>query len=141
MTVYVGLYADVLRELAAVAELNHFVNTAVKRFPAGKVHVHVLNVRGDVGDDEYFGVARLTVEIAAGEQEGIAVQVVQHIAMFQTSPELLENQHILTVVGIEGVTVVRNTVAVGVAVAVHDGAGFAGACPAETVRSRQELAN
>ena len=35
----------------------------------------------------------LTVEIAAGEQERIAVQGVQHIAMLQADPKLLENQH------------------------------------------------
>ncbi len=84
-------------------------------------------------DDEDLGIGRLTVEIAAGEQERIAVQGVQHIAMLQADPKLLENQHVLTVVGIEGVTAVRDTAAIGVTVAVHDGAGFAGACLTENV--------
>lgn len=91
VAVYVGLYADVLGEFAIVTELNDFVNTAVERLTAGKVHVHVLSVRGNVGDDEDLGIARLTVEVAAGEQERIAVQVVQHIAMLQAAPKFLED--------------------------------------------------
>ena len=85
------MYADVLGEFAIVTELNDFVNAAVKRLTAGKVYIHVLSVRGYIGDDEDLGIARLTVEIAAGEQKRVAVQVVQHIAMLQAAPEFLED--------------------------------------------------
>lgn len=127
------MYTDVFRKFAVVAEFNAFMNMAVKRFPAGSINTRVLEVRGDVCDDEDLGIARLTVEVTAGEQERIAVQVVQHVAMLQSASEFLENQHILATIGVEGVTVVRNTAAIGVAVAVHDGAGFAGTCLAENV--------
>ena len=106
VAVYVGLYTGIFNEFRVIAELHDFVNAAIECFTAGQVHVYVLRIRGDIGNDENLGIARLTVEIAAGEQERVAVQVVQHVAMFQAAPELLKDEHVLSVVGVEGVTII-----------------------------------
>ena len=75
----------------------------------------------------------MTVEVAAGQQQRIAVQVVQHIAMFQPTTELLEDDVILTVVGVKGMLVIRDPVTVLIAELFHHGAGLAGAGLTEDV--------
>ena len=114
-------------------EMNDLMNPAEKGFPAGGVNACILGVRRNVGDDKYLGVTGLPVKVAARKEERIAIQIVQHIAVFQSATELLEDNDVLAVVGVEGVTVIRDTVAIGVAVSIHDRAGFAGAGFAEDI--------
>lgn len=57
VAVYVGLYADVLDEFAVVTELNDLMNAAVERLTAGGINTGVLEVRGNISDDEDLGIA------------------------------------------------------------------------------------
>lgn len=82
--------------------LTHLVDTAKERLPCLPVNVHVLFIRGNVGNDEHLRETRLTVEVAAREKQRIAVQIIQHIAVLQTRTELLENDNVLSVVGTKG---------------------------------------
>lgn len=137
LAVYVGLYTGPFLSSASFLELHDFVDTPEKGVAGFTVDVHVLAVRRKIGDDEHFCVTRLTVEIAAREKKRIAVQIVEHVTVFQAAPEFLEDQDILTIVGVKGVLVVRDTVTIDVAELVHDRTGLAGACLAEYVRHFQ----
>ena len=64
---------------AAFAVLYHFVNPAEKGFPAGLVNVEILFRGRYVGDDEHTGETGLPTEVAAREQERVAIQIVQYI--------------------------------------------------------------
>ena len=57
------------------------IDAAEERFACFHVHGGILSVRGNVGDDKDLGVTSLTVEVPAGKQQRIAVQIVQHIAV------------------------------------------------------------
>ena len=91
------------------------------------IDIEILRVWRNVGNDKDFCETGLTVEVTAREQERIAVQVVEHIAMLEAAPELFKDKHILTIVGIKGVLIIRHTVTILIAVLFHHGAGFAGA--------------
>jgi len=133
----IGLYAGVLGEAAIVTEVNDTVNAAVKGFPALLVDTCVLAVRGNIGDDKDLGVTGLPVEVAAREKKRIAVQIIEHITVFQAATEFLEDDNILSIVGVEGVPVISDTVTVGVAVLVHDGPGLPRAGFTKEVCNRQ----
>lgn len=89
--------------------------------------VCILLFQGQVANDKNLGIARLTVEAAAGEQKRVAVQIVENVRNLELRAVLLENQDILSIIGIKGMTVVRDTIAILVSVLVHYKAGFSGA--------------
>lgn len=113
------------------------MNTAVKGFTAFQINVHVLTVRGDIGDNKDLSITGLTVKVTAWEKKRITVQVVEHIAMFQTAPEFLKDDNVLSIVGVKRVLVIGDTVTTAIAVFVHDGAGFAGTSFTEHVCNGQ----
>ena len=84
-------------------------------------------------DNENLGIARLPVEIAAGEQKRVTVQVVEDIGNLELGAVLLKNQDILSIISIKGVAVVRDTVTILVSILIHHGAGFSWAGGAEDI--------
>lgn len=133
VAVKIGLHTVVFRRTAIGFVLHDLMNATEESIAALCVHVRILRVRWNIGDDEYLGEAGLTVEVAAWEQQRIAVQIVEHIAMLERAAKFLKNKHVLSVVGIERMLVVGDTIAVFIAVCIHYAARFTAASPAENV--------
>lgn len=133
IAVYIGLYTLIVHYTAIRLVLTYHMNTAEERLTGFRVDGLILLVRGNIGDDEHLGKTRLTVEVAAREQERIAVQIVEHIAMLQAAAKFLKDKHVLTIIGIKGVLIICDTVAIFVAVLIHDTTGLAAAGLAEYV--------
>lgn len=81
--------------------------------------------------------ASYLVSIAGGQHQRIAVQIGQHIRQRQTAAELVEQQHGLPLIAVEGVLVVGHTVHVGIAVLFHHAARFTHACHAVDIGHMQ----
>ena len=68
VAVKIGLYTVVFRHTAIGFVLHDLMYAAEESVSALRVHVAILCVGRDIGDDEYLGEARLTVEV--GEAAG-----------------------------------------------------------------------
>ena len=103
------------------------MDSAVKGFPAFRLillHIGVLLMQRDVRNQVHLRVTGDLVGIPAGQLHRIAVQIVEHGSEGEAAAELLEQNHILPLVVVEGVGVVRDPVDLGIAVLLHDAAGF-----------------
>ena len=77
----IGMNAGVVGHTPGILKFTDNVNSTEKGVAGLTVNVHILFFRGNVGNDEHFGETGLPIEIAAREEQRIAVQVVKHIAM------------------------------------------------------------
>ena len=102
----------------------HLMDTAIESKTGFLYHSCILLFQREIADNENLGITRLPVEVAAGEQQRVAVQIVEDISDLELGAVFLKNQNILSIVGIEGVAVVRDTVTILVSVLIHHGAGF-----------------
>ena len=78
----IGLYPRIVHNPAGILKLPNDMYTAEKGLPCFTVDIHILIFGGNVRDDENLSEAGLPIEIAARKKQRIAVQIVQHIAMF-----------------------------------------------------------
>ena len=109
VTVNVGLNAGVIRR-PELRKLTDGIDTAKERLTRFQVDIRILGIGRNVGDDKHLCITGLTVEVTTRKKKRIAVQIVEHIAMLQTAPELFKDDNILPVIGVKGVFVIGDTV-------------------------------
>ena len=73
--------AGVVGHTPGILKFTDNVDSTEKGLPGLTVNVHILFLRGNIGDDENLGETGLPIEITAREKQRITVQVVKHIAM------------------------------------------------------------
>ena len=81
MTVKIRLNTGIINDLTVTPIFQNPMYPAEEGLTAGSVNALILQVRRNVGHDENFCEAGLPVEIAAGKQKRVTVQIVQHVTM------------------------------------------------------------
>ena len=80
ITIKPSLYTRPFRA-ALFGEPDNLVDSTEKRCPRGLVHSTILVFRGYVRDDENLRETCLAIEVSTGQQQRVAVQIVEHVAM------------------------------------------------------------
>ena len=109
------------------------MNAAIESGAGFLYHICILFFQREIADDEDLGIAGLPVKIAAGKLYRVAVQIVEHIGNPELGAVFLKDQDILSIIAVEGVLIVRDTVAVAITILVHNGAGLTGTSRAEDI--------
>ena len=133
ITVHIGTNTVIFNHSTSFIIVQNLMDTAVKGIAACLIDIQILFIRCNIGDDENFGITRLTIEIPARQKKRITVKIIQHIAVFQTTTKFLKNYNVLSIISIERMVIISDTITIRITIFIHYRTGFTRACFTENI--------